>query len=86
VQIAFDPAKDAINLAKHGLSLAMAQQIDWLTGRVRPAKTVGGETRSQWIGVVDGVVYSVIFTPRANGLWIISLRRASRKERREYGP
>jgi uncharacterized DUF497 family protein len=33
---------------------------------------------------VDGIVNSVIFTPRDGGLWIISLRRASRKERREY--
>jgi uncharacterized protein (DUF4415 family) len=43
MQIAFNPANDAINLAKHGVSLALAKQFDWLTGRVHSARTVGGE-------------------------------------------
>lgn len=34
-----------INLAKHGVSLALAKQFDWLTGRVQPARAVGGEQR-----------------------------------------
>jgi uncharacterized DUF497 family protein len=58
VQIAFNPAKDAINLAKHGVSLALAKQFDW------------------------GVVYAVIFSRRDDVYWIISLRHASRNERR----
>jgi uncharacterized DUF497 family protein len=29
MQIEFDPAKDASNLDKHGLSLAMAAGLDW---------------------------------------------------------
>jgi uncharacterized DUF497 family protein len=29
MQIAFDPAKDASNLEKHGLSLALAADLDW---------------------------------------------------------
>jgi len=27
--IAFDPAKDAANQTKHGLSLALASELDW---------------------------------------------------------
>jgi uncharacterized DUF497 family protein len=81
VQIAFNPAKDAINLAKHGVSLALAKHFDWLTGRVHPARTVGGE---QWklIVLFEGVVYAVIFSRRDDVYWIISLRHASRNERR----
>jgi uncharacterized DUF497 family protein len=56
VQIAFNPAKDAINLAKHGVSLALAKQFDWLTGRVHPARTVGGEQRWKLIVLFEGVV------------------------------
>jgi uncharacterized DUF497 family protein len=82
MHIAFDSKKDAINIARHGVSLALAHQIDWLTGLLRAAKTVRGEARWQWIGILNGVVYSTIFTPRDGGLWIISVRRASRKERR----
>jgi uncharacterized protein len=82
VHIAFDPEKDAINTAKHGLSLALAKEFDWLTGRVQPAKTVGGELRWKLIVLFEGVVYAVIFTRRADVYWIISLRYASRRERR----
>ena len=57
-----NPAKDAINLAKHGLSLALAKQFDWLTGRVHSARTVGGEQRWKLIVLFEGVVYAVIFT------------------------
>jgi uncharacterized DUF497 family protein len=82
VHIAFGPEKDAINFAKHGASLALAREFDWLTGRVQPAKTVRGERRWKLIVLFDGVVYSVIFTRREDVVWIISLRPASRKERR----
>ncbi len=82
MRIAFDPAKNASNQEKHGVSLALAEQFDW-TGPIQPARTVGGEVRWKMLAVVAGVVYAVIFTRRANDVfWIISLRRASRKERR----
>ena len=29
MQIDFDPNKDQLNLAKHGLSLALAAELDW---------------------------------------------------------
>jgi uncharacterized DUF497 family protein len=29
MQIDFDPNKDKLNLAKHGLSLALAAELDW---------------------------------------------------------
>ena len=85
MRIAFNPAKDAINLAKHGVSLALATQFDWLTGRAQPARTVAGESRWKMLVAHAGTVYAVIFTRRGDLFWIISLRRASRKERREYG-
>lgn len=41
-----------------------------------------GEVRVQAIGEADGVVLAVIYTDRGNTRWIISARRASRKERK----
>ena len=41
-----------------------------------------GEVRVQAIGEVDGVVLAVVYTDRGNTRWIISARRASRKERK----
>jgi hypothetical protein len=82
VRIAFSAAKDAINRVKHGLSLAMAERFDWLTGRIQPARMVDGEARWKLIVLFEGVVYVVIFTRREDVYRVISLRHASRKERR----
>jgi uncharacterized protein len=35
MRIEFDPAKDAANLAKHGVSLALAAELDWEAALVR---------------------------------------------------
>jgi uncharacterized protein len=32
----FDPAKDAANIAKHGVSLAIAEQLEWDSALVWP--------------------------------------------------
>lgn len=41
-----------------------------------------GETRQRALGVVDGELLHVVYTDRGDLRWIISARRASRKERR----
>jgi uncharacterized DUF497 family protein len=64
--------------------LALEERFDWLTVQPAPARTVGTERRWKLVAALEGIVYAVIFTRRADVLWIISLRRASRKERREY--
>lgn len=83
----FDPGKDVINRRKHfGLSLSLAAQFDWRTGFIAQAKTVEGEARWKLVTAYDEIVYAVIFTLRddAGTIWVISLRRASRTERRTY--
>lgn len=40
-----------------------------------------GEVRIRAIGEVDGVVLAVVYTDRDNVRWIISARKANRKER-----
>jgi uncharacterized DUF497 family protein len=82
VRIEFNPAKDAANLEKHGVSLALAHQLDWLAGTIQPARSVAGERRWKMLVALDGIVYAVIFTRRADIYRIISLRHASRQERR----
>jgi uncharacterized DUF497 family protein len=85
VHIDFSPAKDAINRARHeGLSLGLAREFDWLAGQFFPAKTVKGETRTQMVVAHGESVYTVIYTLRNEQPWIISLRYASRKERRNH--
>lgn len=85
VDIAFHPAKDAINRHRHeGLSLGLAGEFEWGAGQFHPAKTVQGEARSKMIVAHRGSVYAVIFTVRDETPWIISLRYASRQERRNH--
>ncbi|WP_130472580.1 BrnT family toxin, partial [Candidatus Magnetaquicoccus inordinatus] len=36
MKIAFDASKDASNQAKHGVSLAMASQLDWSLAVAKP--------------------------------------------------
>lgn len=82
--IDWDPAKDAINRRVHGLSLEFAERFDWVTEPIAPARTVRGEPREKILARVDGVVYAAIFVIRNQRPRVISLRHASRKERRDY--
>lgn len=82
----WDPAKDAANLAKHGISFAVAAEIfegPVVTGEDR--RTDYGERREISIGRTRGlVVVVVVHTDREGRCRIISARRASREERSRY--
>ena len=84
--VSFDPAKDAINRAKHGLSLARADEIDLRIAVVRPDDRLEyGEPRWRAYGMIDGKLHMLAFTVREGMLRAISLRRANAKETRRYG-
>jgi len=81
MKITFDPAKDEANQAKHGVSLALAVHLDW-DGMlvVQDQRHDYGEDRYKGIALLDGRLYSVIYTPRDDTMRIISLRKASNTE------
>ena len=84
--IDFDPAKDAINRAKHGCSLADAGNMDWSTVRVVPdSRQDYREPRFQLYGRLNNRLHVLVVTPRDGGLRAISLRRANRREVMRYG-
>ena len=83
--IEFDPAKGSRNLRERGLSFASVAELDWSTARVAPSRqTQHGEARFVAIGRIEGVVCVTIFTVRGENLRVISLRRAKRREVRDY--
>ena len=84
MEIEFDLAKDAANLAKHGVSLARAEDLD-VKVAVPDDRFAYGEARMRAFGRLDGVVYCLIYTMRGERLRAISLRRARAKEHRRYG-
>ena len=85
----WDPAKAAVNLAKHGVSFEEASTAfgDPL-GRVVPdPRYVVGEERLALLAVsLRGRVLTVMFTEREAGsvVRIISARLATRRERMDY--
>ena len=81
----FDPAKDALNLAKHGVSLGRAAQLDWDNALVSPDdRRVYGEIRLLALAPMDGRLWVVVFTDRPEGRRVISLRKANLREYRRY--
>lgn len=85
MEVTFDPAKDAINIAKHGLSLAEASRLDWQTALVWPdVRQDYGEPRQAALAVMENRVYFVAFVDCADGRRIISLRKANRREVMHY--
>ena len=82
----FDPAKDATNLRKHGISLAQADGVlsDPLAVTIED-DAVDGEQRWVTIGInVFGACLVVVWSPRDRDIRIISARRADPAERRAY--
>lgn len=84
--IDFDPAKARINLRKHGVSFAHAEQVL----RDPAAMTIedpdsAGEQRFLTLGMDTlGRVLVVVHTPRGERTRIVSARKASRIEAEKY--
>ena len=85
MQIEFDPAKDAANQIKHGLSLAIASELGWDAALVWiDARFEYNETRMVALAPKTGILYCVAFVDRSEVRRIISLRRANRREVKHY--
>lgn len=84
MEIAFDLAKDAANLVKHGVSLADFTGFDAVANVVIDDRYDYGETRFQARGRINGLGYCVVFTETGSGIRVISFRRAHEKEMRHY--
>ena len=82
--IEFDPAKDEANIAKHGVSLSCAADLEILL-TVADDRRDYSEARTNAFGLVDGVAYVLTFTVRDGRVRAISLRRARAKEFRRHG-
>ena len=85
MRIEFDPAKDKANLAKHGVSLALAGELDWDAALVWVDDRYDyGEWRMIALAPKTRTLYYVAFVDHGNATRIISLRRATRREVKYY--
>ena len=85
MRIEFDPAKDAANQSKHGVSLSLAGELDWEAALVWiDERFEYGETRMIALAPKTEILYCVAFVDRGGVRRIISLRRANRREVKYY--
>lgn len=89
MNVVFDPAKDAANLAKHGLSLLDAVGFEWETAVVWPDERFAyAEARMVALGYIGLRIMVVVFVDRPPELpterRIISLRKANTREVKRY--
>ena len=81
MRIAFGPAKDAVNLAKHGLSLALAADLEWDSALVWvDGRKEYGEARQCALAPIGQRLYFVAFVDRGDTRRAISLRKANIRE------
>jgi uncharacterized protein len=85
VRIDFDPAKDRLNRANHGLSLSLARKLAWDEALVWVDDRFEYE-ESRMIGLVPegNRLYYVAFVDRGEVRRVISLRFAERREIKHY--
>jgi len=85
MRIEFDPVKDSANLEKHGVSLALAAELDWEAALVWVDERFEyDELRMIALAPRTETLYYVAFVEGGEVLRIISLRRATRREVKHY--
>jgi uncharacterized DUF497 family protein len=82
----FDAKKDAENITKHGVSLALGQKVvaDPHAVEVLDDRFGYGEERWNVLGMVSGKVYVATYTDREEGSRFISVRPAEKRETDRY--
>ena len=82
----WDDDKAEANYAKHGIPFELAVRVfdDPFCFEIEDDRFDYGEERIITLGLIDGRVYVVIYTPRDDRCRIISARKANVRESRRY--
>lgn len=85
MNISFDAAKNARNIAARGISFEQALAFEWDSAFiVEDTRKDYGEHRFQAIGLIVERLHVLVFTPRSGRTHVISLRRANKREVKRY--
>ena len=85
MDIEFDPAKDAANIAKHGVSLILGAAIlANPIGESPDFRKDYGEQRVNVFGFVGDRLFVCTYTMRGEVVRVISVRKSSMKEKRKW--
>lgn len=81
MEYAWDPAKAARNLRKHGVPFAAITGFDWDSALViKDLRRDYGERRLLAQGLIGDRLHALAFTVRGQTVRIISLRKSNAKE------
>ena len=85
MDISFDAAKNARNIATRGISFEQAADFEWDTALiVADTRKDYGESRFQALGLIAERLHAMVFTPRSGKTHVISLRKANKREVKRY--
>lgn len=85
MEISFDPAKSQRNVTDRGLPFTLVEQLDWSGAIIEEdVRQDYGERRYLALGMIGDRLHAVVFTPRADKVHVISLRKANQREVKNY--
>jgi hypothetical protein len=85
MKVNYDLAKNAANLAKHGVALELATNLDWDSALTwLDTRCDYGEPRMSALVLLRTRLYFVAFVDRADERRIITLRKANSREVKRY--
>lgn len=85
MDITFDPVKNAKNRTKHGVSLALAAEMDWESALIWSDERIDyGEDRECALLLHGTRLFFVAFVDRDGKRRVISARKANKREVERY--
>jgi uncharacterized protein len=86
VRIEFDPAKNEANIRQRGLSFERAAEFGFESASyLLDERRDYGEVRRIAIGYLDGRLHFLCFVETADGIRVISFRKANAREAIKHG-
>ena len=86
VEFEWDPAKAQANMRKHRVPFPMACEVFKDNGRLERPEISHDYGEERWIAIgrVERAILFVVFTQRGERIRLISARRATQNEQRNY--
>ncbi len=81
----YDPRKSRRSIVERGISFDLAERFEWdRAWVVEDLRRDYGERRFRALGMIEGRLHALVFTPREAVVHVISLRKANHREIRRY--
>jgi uncharacterized DUF497 family protein len=85
MRLTYDPAKNALNIARRGLSFERVVELDWQRAVLsEDVRKDYGERRLKVVAKLGDRVHVAVITYREDAVHVISFRKANRTEVRRY--